>query len=68
MHGYITVIKASCCEMLRMAFNRHELARYFRQRKWGLLMQLILIVCCILLSLIMQAEEMFGNCAGMPVL
>ena len=40
---YITVIKASCHEMLRMALNRHELARYRRQRKQGLLTQLALI-------------------------
>ena len=30
--------------MLRMAFNRHELARYRRQRKQGLLTQLAFII------------------------
>ena len=45
-HVYIAVIKASCHEMLRMALNRHELACYRRQRKWGLLTQLVLIIAC----------------------
>ena len=39
--------------MLRMALNRNELVRYRRQRKRGLLTQLVLIIaCCALLSLI----------------
>ena len=46
--------------MLRMALNRHELARYRRQRKQGLLTQLALMIArCASLSPIIQAEEMF---------
>ena len=59
---YITIIKESCHEMLRMALNRHELARYRRQRKQGLLTQLALIIArCASLSPIIQAEEMYIN-------
>ena len=48
--------------MLRMALNRHELAYYCRQRKWGLLTQLVLIIAsCASLSPIIRVEEMFGN-------
>ena len=51
--------------MLRMALNRHELARYHRQRKRGLLTQLALIIArCASLSPIIQAEEMFRNRAN----
>ena len=74
----LTVIKASCHEMLRMALNRHEFPRYRRQRKRGLLMQLAVIIAfCASLSPIIQAEEMFrdvckprrhSNHASMPVL
>ena len=50
--------------MFRLALIRHDLARYRRQRKQGLLTQLVrIIACCALLSPIIQAEEMFGNCA-----
>ena len=59
---YIVVIKANCHEMFRLALIRHNLAR--RQRKRGLLTQLVhIIACCASLSPIIQAEEMFGNCA-----
>ena len=45
-----------------MALNRHKLAYYHRQRKQGLLTQLVLIIAhCASLSPIIQAEEMFGN-------
>ena len=59
---YIVVVKASCQVMFRLALIRHDLARYRRQRKQGLLTQLIhIIACCASLSPIIQAEEMFGN-------
>ena len=55
---YIAVIKASCHEMLRMALNRHELARYRRQRKQGLLTQLAFIIAfCASISPIVRAER-----------
>ena len=48
--------------MFRLALIRHDLARYPRQRKQGLLTQLVHITaCCASLSPIIQAEEMFGN-------
>ena len=48
--------------MFRLALIRYELARYRRQRKQGLLTQLVhIIACCTSLSSIIQAEEMFGN-------
>ena len=48
--------------MFRLALIRHDLARYRRQRKQGLLMQLVhIIACCASLSPIIQAEDMFGN-------
>ena len=48
--------------MFRLALIRYELARYRRQRKQGLLTQLVhIITCCASLSPIIQAEEMFGN-------
>ena len=50
--------------MFRLALIRHDLARYRRQRKEGLLTQLVhIIACCASLSPIIQAEEMLGNCA-----
>ena len=55
--------------MLRMALNRHELARYRRQRKQSLLTQLALIIaCCASLSPIIQAAEMFGNRADIQTM
>ena len=48
--------------MFRLALIRHDLARYRRQRKQGLLTQLVhIIACCASLSPIIQAEDMFGN-------
>ena len=48
--------------MFRLALIRHDLARYRRQRKQGLLTQLVhIITCCASLSPIIQAEDMFGN-------
>ena len=48
--------------MFRLALIRHDLARYRRQRKQGLLTQLVhIITCCASLSPIIQAEYMFGN-------
>ena len=48
--------------MFRLALIRYELASYRRQRKQGLLTQLVhIIACCASLSPIIQAEEMFGN-------
>ena len=45
-----------------MALNRHELARYHRQRKRGLLTLLVCVIACFASpSPIIQAEEMFGN-------
>ena len=65
MHVYIVVIKASCHEMFRLALIRHDLARYRRQRKQGLLTQLVhIIACCASLSPIIQTEDMFGNRAN----
>ena len=44
--------------MLRMALNRHELARYRRQRKQGLLTQLAFIIAfCASISPIVRAER-----------
>ena len=48
--------------MFRLALIRYELAPYRRQRKQGLLTQLVHIIAfCASLSPIIQAEEMFGN-------
>ena len=48
--------------MFRLVLIRHYLARYPRQRKQGLLTQLVRITAsCASLSPIIQAEEMFGN-------
>ena len=55
--------------MLRMALNRHELARYRRQRKQGLLTQLAFIIAfCASISPIVQAERDVWNRASTPVL
>ena len=48
--------------MFRLALIRHDLAHYRRQRKQGLLTQLVhIITSCTSLSPIIQAEDMFGN-------
>ena len=55
--------------MFRLVLIRQDLAHYRRQRKQGLLTQLVhIIACCVSLSLIIQAEEMFGNRADIQTM
>ena len=55
--------------MFRLALIRYELACYRRQRKQSLLTKLAhIIACCVSLSSIIQAEEMFGNRADIQTM
>ena len=55
--------------MFRLALIRHNLACYRRQRKQGLLTQLIhIIACSASLSPIIQAEQLFGNRADIQTM